>query len=484
MKSILRVISVLVSLAATTSFCTLFGQDITGSVVGTVLDASGAGVPNAKVTITNTDRNTVARTLTTDNGGNYTATLLDVGHYSVTVEAKGFKRATEKDINLNVRDQLTVTLKLEVGEVQQEVTVEAGPVQVQLQSGGEQSTTINGSQIRELALITRNYEQLVALMPGVSSNSVDQLYVGTSLPSGVVATIPFAINGARNSGSAWMVDGADNIDRGSNLTLLTTPSIDAIDEFKVARSGYGADMGRAGGGQISVITKSGTNQFHGDAYEFVRNNDFAANNFINNANSLNLGANGKSEVAPLHYNNFGWTLGGPIVIPKIYDARKAKHQTYFFFSEEFRRVITYTSGTATVPTASMINGVFPTAVCVQSTGSTCNQTATTITNIDPVAKEYIKDIFARAPLPATGSTLVTLFRNVYNFEQELYKIDHTFSPKLQLSARLQRDQIPTQEPTGLFSLGETIPGVGNTSTNAPGRTWVLRGISSLADLVE
>ncbi len=476
MKSILNVITLFAALAAAT-----FGQDITGSIVGTVLDASGAGVPNAKVTVTNTDRNVVVRTLTTDNDGNYTATLLDVGHYSVTVEAKGFKRATETGINLNVRDQLTVNLKLEIGEVQQEVTVEAGPLQVQLQSGGEQSTTINGTQIRELALITRNYEQLVALMPGVSSSSVDRLYVGTSLPSGQTATIPFAINGARNSGSAWLVDGADNIDRGSNLTLLTTPSIDAIDEFKVARSGYGADLGRAGGGQISVITKSGTNQFHGDAYEFVENNDLAANNFINNATSLNLGADGKSQVAPLHYNNFGWTLGGPIVIPKVYDARKmSKHQTFFFFSEEFRRVITYTSGTATVPTASMINGVFPTPVCVQSTGSTCNQTATSITNIDPVAKEYIKDIFSRAPLPATGSTLVTLFRNVYNFEQELYKIDHTFSPKLQLSARFQRDQIPTEEPTGLFSLGETIPGVGNTSTNAPGRTWVVRGISSLS----
>jgi hypothetical protein len=474
MKSILA-ICLLVALAATT-----FGQDITGSIVGTVLDASGAGVPNAKVTVTNTDRNVVVRTLTTDNDGNYTATLLDVGHYSVTVEAKGFKRATEKDINLNVKDQLTVGLKLEVGDVQQEVTVEAGPVQVQLQSGGEQSTTVNGTQIRELALITRNYEQLVGLMPGVSSSSVDQLYVGVSVPAGTVSTIPFAINGARNSGSAWMVDGADNIDRGSNLTLLTTPSIDAIDEFKVARSGYGADMGRAGGGQISVITKSGTNQFHGDAYEFVRNNDFAANNFYNNATSLNLGADGKSHVAPLHYNNFGWTLGGPIVIPKLYDARKvSKHQTYFFFSEEFRRVITYTSGTAVVPSTSMINGVFPTPVCVQSTGGTCNQTATTIANIDPVAKEYIKDIFSRIPLPASGSSLVTLFRNVFNFEQELYKIDHTFSPKLQLSARFQRDQIPTEEPMGLF-LALPIPGVGNTSTNAPGHTWVVRGISSLS----
>jgi outer membrane receptor protein involved in Fe transport len=475
--------SILIAIATGTLFVSsaLFGQDITGSIAGTVQDPSGAGVPGASVTITNTDRNVVLRRLTTDGEGNYSATLLDVGHYSVAVEAKGFKRDIEKDINLNVNDKLTVNVKLQVGEVQQEVTVEAGPLQVQLVAGAEQSTTINGTQIRELALITRNYEQLVSLMPGVSSASVDQLYVGTSLPSGQTATIPYAINGARNSGSAWLVDGADNIDRGSNLTLLTTPSIDAIEEFKVERSGYGADLGRAGGGQISVITKSGTNQIHGDAYEFVRNNDFAANNFLNNAQSLNLGGNGTAQVPALHYNNFGWTLGGPIVIPKIYDSRKLdRHQTYFFFSEEFRRVITYSNGTAVVPTPAELNGTFPTPVCVQYTGSTCNQTATQINNIDPVAKEYIKDIFSTAPLPNGTNTLNSLFRNTYNFEQELYKLDHVFNPKLQISARFQRDQIPTIEPQGLFSLGETIPGVGITSTNAPGRTWQVHATSALS----
>ena len=480
MKSIYSALSRLFLLSAVVSSSISFGQDITGSILGAVQDPSGAGVVGAKVTVTNTDRNVVLRTLTTDSNGNYDAALLDVGHYSISAEANGFKTGITKNIVLNVNDKLTVNLRLEVGDVQQQVTVESAPLQVSLQSA-EQSTVVAGTQIRELALITRSYAQLVGMMPGVSSASVDQLYVGTSLPSGVSATIPFAINGARNSGSAWLVDGADNVDRGSNLTLLTTPSIDAIEEFKVERSGYGADLGRAGGGQISVVTKSGTNQFHGDLYEFVRNNDFAANNFYNNATSQNLGANGKSQVAPLHYNDFGWTLGGPIVIPKVYDSRKRdKHQTYFFFSEEFRRVITYTSGTATVPTESMINGVFPTPVCVQATGSTCNQTATTIANIDPVAREYIKDIYSRVALPATGSTLVSLFRNVYNFEQELYRLDHVWSPKLQLSARLQRDQIPTIEPTGLFSLGETIPNVGNTSTNAPGRTWVVRGTSTFS----
>jgi hypothetical protein len=451
-------------------------QDITGSIAGTVQDASGAGVPNAKVTVTNTDRNLVIRTVETDGSGNYSVPLLDIGHYSISVEAKGFKKATEKGITLSVNDKLTFDIRLEVGEVQQEVTVEAAPLQVALQSA-EQSTVVNGGQIRELALITRNYEQLVGMMPGVSAASTDQLYVGVSLPSGSTATIPFAINGARNSMNAWLVDGADNVDRGSNQTLLNTPSIDAIAEFKVERSGYEAELGRAGGGQISVVTKSGTKEFHGDLYEFVRNSDFAANNFYANATSQNLGTNGKAQVAPLHYNNFGWTLGGPIFIPKLYNYRD-KNKTFFFVSEEFRRVITYATGTAVLPTAAEITGVFPHPVCVQFTGNTCSQTATQITNIDPVARQYIQDIFSKLPLATGTNTVVSLFRNVYNFEQELYKIDHVFGPKLQVSARFLRDQIPTTEPQGLFT-GSPVPGVPTTNTNAPGHNWTFRGTSTL-----
>ena len=170
--------------------------------------------------------------------------------------------------------------------------VSAPPAQVELQQGAEQSTTITGTQIRELALVTRNYEQLIGLMPGVTTASVDQLYVGTTLPSGTAATIPFSINGTRNSQSSDLVDGGDNIDRGSNQTLLNTPSIDSIAEFKVLRTGYSADLGRAAGGVVSVVTKSGSNEFHGDVFEFDRNSDFAANNFINNANAVNV-VNGK-----------------------------------------------------------------------------------------------------------------------------------------------------------------------------------------------
>jgi hypothetical protein len=457
--------------------CVAFSQDITGTIGGTVTDASGAAVPGAPVSIFNVKQNHEERVVMTDSSGNYTAPYLPVSTYSLSVEFKGFKKAVREGVVLNVNDKLVINLALQVGELSEVVTVQEAPVHVELAAGAVQSNVVNGTQIRELALITRNYEELVALMPGVASNAVDQLYVGVTLPSGSTAVVPFSINGSRNSSNAWLVDGADNVDRGSNQTLLNTPSIDAIEQFKVERSGYSAESGRAGGAQISVVTKSGSADFHGDAYEFVRNNAFAANNFINNANNVNLGWDGKAQVPPLRYNNFGWTVGGPVYIPGHYNTDKSK--TFFFVSQEFRRVITYATANAILPTSAELGGTFPHAMCTSYTGSTCTSTSTQITKIDPVAQQYIKDIFSQTPLPTGTNTLFSLFRNVYNFRQELYKVDHAFSPKLQVSARYLRDNIPTTEPQGLFT-GAPIAAVSTTQTNAPGHNWTIRATSTLS----
>src|SRR5215831_17494826 len=310
-----------------------YAQEITGSIVGTVQDPTGASIPAAAVTITNTDRGAVVRTAATSQDGNYSAPLLPIGHYSVAVEAKGFRKAVRSAIELNVNDKLTVNFDLEVGDTQQQVTVEASPVQVELQSATAQ-TLISGTQVRELALNSRNYEQLVTLMPGVVySGAGDQIYVGNNNPlSGQSNTVAFAMNGLRTSENSWTIDGADNVDRGANLTLLNYPSVDAIAEFRVLRGQYSAEFGRNASGMINVISKSGTNQFHASAYEFFRNDKLAANNFFNNANKVNLGPDGTAKVPPLRYNNFGWTLGGPVYIPKVYNG---KDKTFFFFSQEY-----------------------------------------------------------------------------------------------------------------------------------------------------
>ncbi|MBZ5585190.1 MAG: carboxypeptidase-like regulatory domain-containing protein [Acidobacteriia bacterium] len=451
-------------------------QDITGSISGIVMDSTGAAVPNAKVTVTETNRNQVVRTLTTGPDGAYSASLLPVGAYSLKIEAPGFQAQTREGIQVNANDKLKINPTLAVGNVSEVVNVQEAPVAVDLGSMTA-ANDITGTQVRELSISTRNYESLVALMPGVTSGNVDQLYIGNSLPSGLANVIPFSINGQRNSANNWTVDGADNVDRGSNLTLLNYPSIDAITEFKVLRSLYTADSGRAGGGQINVITKSGTSQFHGDAYEFVRNDAFAANNSINNMNRVNVGPDGKARVPPLRYNDFGYTFGGPIYIPNHYN--KDRNKTFFFWSQEFNRVITYTTFVATVPNASEKQGIFSAPVCVAATGSTCTQTASQITNINPIAQAYLNAIFSKIPDGnAATDSLTTPLRNIYNRTQELARIDHTFSDKFTIFGRFLYDSIPTTEPGG-FGTGSPVPNVATTSTNSPGRSLAIHGTYSL-----
>lgn len=442
----------------------LAAQQITGNIVGTVKDASGANVPNATITITSTDKNVVIRSLATDAQGQYSAPLLPVGRYSLTVEARGFKKVTQTNVELNVNENLTIDFTLQVGPMQESVTVEATPLQVDTETPQSQ-TVINGTQIRELAITTRNYESLVALMPGVSTGlASDQLYIGVSNPVGTSNQINFSVNGARPTQNAWNIDGADNVDRGANLTLLAYPSVDAIQEFSVQRSQYNAEYGRSSAGQINVITKSGTNQFHGDVYEFFRNDVLAANSFTLNR----VG----TPRPPLRYNDFGGTVGGPVFIPGVYNSDRK--ETFFFFSEEPRRVITYTPfADVFVPTANERKGTFDIPVCLNAS---CSSQGTQVTTIDPAAQAYLTDLINKLPLPdpscVSGCTITTTGRNVFNARQEILRIDQIFSPRLSMFGRFENDSIPTTEPGGLFT-GNGLPGVSTTNTNSPGKIFTL-----------
>ena len=444
-------------------------QDISGSIGGAVLDPSGLAVPNARVTVTNTDRNLVMRQVVTGIEGAYSVPLIPVGIYALKAEAAGFKTQNRAGIVLNVNDSLRINFAMEVGAVTETVEVEAQVGNVELATPAN-SAVITGTQIRELSLATRNYEQLVALTPGVTANTTDELYLGVSSPAGTAATMPYSVNGGRNSGNNWTVDGADNVDRGSNLTLLTFPSVDAIEEFKVQRSLYTADSGRAGGAQITVITRSGTSRFHGSLYEFVRNNVFNANNWFNNANKVNV-VNGVAKVPPVRWNDFGGTIGGPIYLPGKYNANKNK--SFFFFSQETRRILTFTTFQPTIPTLGMSTGTFASPVCISYTTS-CQAAATQIapSQINPIAAQYIKDIYSKLPLDAASTTAgVFPQRNVYNSRQEIVKIDHSFSEKFSVWGKYEGDKIPTTEPGGLFT-GANVPGLATTNTNTPGKAWV------------
>jgi hypothetical protein len=442
------------------------GQVVTGTIVGTVKDRTGAAVANANVTVTNVDENVVTRTLKTNASGEYSAPLLPVGHYAVTAEAEGFKKSLQTNITLDVNANITVNLALQVGNARETVTVTEAPTEVDIESAQSQ-TVIGSAQINELAISTRNYEQLVTLMPGVSTGlASDQLYVGVSSPVGTSNQINFSINGGRPTQNTWNVDGADNLDRGSNLTLLGYPSVDAIQEFSVQRGQFGAEYGRGSSGQVNVITKSGTNGFHGDLYEFFRNDDMAANNYINNLTGITR--------PPLRYNDFGGTIGGPIF----------KDKTFFFFSEEVRRVITYTTFLPIVPTAAERAGTFGAPVCLNAA---CTQTGTQVTSIDPAAQAYLTDIIDKLPLPnnptdpncTSGCTASNTGRNIFNFHQEIVRIDQVLGSKFRLFGRYENDTIPTIEPGGLFT-GSALPGVSTTSTNAPGRIAMVHVVNSIS----
>jgi hypothetical protein len=452
-------------------------QDITGSIVGLVKDTSGAAIAGATVTITDINKNIVVRTVTTDSNGAYSVPLLLIGHYTATIESPNFKKFSRTNIELNVNDRLTLDAILEVGQVTEVVQVESSAVQVELQTA-TQSGLITGAEVRELPLNNRNYLQLISLMPGVSSGANDQLYIGVTNPFGQTNTVSFAINGGRTSQNNYTIDGADNIDRGSNLTLLNYPSVDAIAEFKVLRNHYSAEYGRDAGGHINVVTKSGSNQFHGGAYEFFRNDVLNAGSFLDNRDApRGRDSDGKAKRPPLRYNNFGYTIGGPVWIPGVYN--EGKNKTFFFFSQEFRRVITYSNFIASVPTAAERQGIFSSPVCVASSGGVCTQTATQITNINPVAAAYIKDIYSNIPLPNAGiNTLNSSVRSTYNNRQELVRIDHNFNERLTLAVRYLNDTIPTEEPGGLFT-GNVLPGVATTQTKTPGRSWLVRSMQTI-----
>jgi hypothetical protein len=449
-----------------------FGQNVTGTISGTVSDSKGGVVPNAGVTVTNADQKVAVRTITTDDRGQYVAALLPVGRYNVTVEAAGFKRAIQSGIVLNVDDRIAANFTLEIGSVSETISVEANALHVDTESATA-TGVISGLQLRELSLNSRNYAQLVLLVPGASdSGNADQIFPGATAPIGT-NVMTFQINGGRREENNWQVDGADNVDRGSNLTLLSFPSIDAISEFRVVRGAYDAESGRSAGAQVNVITRSGSSDIHGGVYEFFRNNVLNANSFFNNATN---------PVVPrpvLRYNDFGGTIGGPVWIPKIYEQR---NKTFFFVSEEARRIVTYSNPTATVPYSGMTNGQFNHVVCTQWANSNgaagpCTAYGTSIptTSIDPLATAYVKDLFSKFPLPnaataASPFTDITTLGNVFNFREDMIKIDHVFGPKLSVNGKFLHDSNPTVEAGGLFT-SMPVNGIATTSTNSPGHQY-------------
>ena len=450
-------------------------QEVTAGLLGEVHDAQGALVSGAVVTIINTDEQRTERTTISDAQGQFVATLLPIGHYEVTVKHDGFKELTRSGIELHVGDRGSLELVLSPGAVNETVTVVADASQVQLQTSDSQQL-ISGTEIRELSLNNRNFLGLLTTLPGVTNTSPsDELTLGASNPTGSVTSLSFSLNGGRVSSNSFLVDGADNLDRGANTTLVNTPSVDAIAEFKLVRGAYSAEYGRNASGQVNLVTKSGDSRFYGDVYEFFRNDVLNGNNALYNYSNI--------PRPPVRYNNFGYTLGGPVFIPEHYNA--ARNKTFFFFSEEFRRVIdASTPTTGLAPTNAMKAGTFLHPVCVAYTTSAATKCATTSTQIqpssfDPTAAEYLKDIYAFLP-PGNPTTfnVVTVGKSAFNGRQELLRIDHNLNSNESLTFRYIHEIANSTEPYG-YQVSSLVPLTSTTDTQHPGNNAMVRLTSVL-----
>ncbi|HYV84014.1 MAG TPA: carboxypeptidase regulatory-like domain-containing protein [Pyrinomonadaceae bacterium] len=315
----------------------------TGNITGTVRDPQGATVPKAEVTITD-EKTGTSRTVRATEDGFYNATSLPAGTYTVSTAPTGFKKTVSTGVELHVNENKTVNLDVQVGQVTETVTVTSEAAPVELRSG-EVSSLISEKQVTELPLNGRNYAQLALMVPGVSP--VTQAGAGGAFATsgtGLNAGVDMSVNGNQSNANLWTVDGVNNMDVGSNRTLLVFPSIDSIQEFRVERNSFSAEFGQAQGAVVNLITKGGSNDFHGSAFEFFRNDSLNANNFF-----LNRAGQPKPQ---LDYNNYGGNFSGPIV----------KNRVFFFWSEEWRRERRGQVLSAHVPTAKEKIGDFSGAV--------------------------------------------------------------------------------------------------------------------------
>src|SRR5712671_766914 len=429
----------------------------TGSITGTVKDPSGAAVPNADVVVTNPDHG-IDRHTASNSGGDYNESALPGGTYDLIVTAPGFKKDQAKGVKLDVAQKARVDVALQLGAVSEVLEVQGTQVaQVETQSS-DLTGTVTGKQITQLELNGRNFTQLITLVPGVSNQTGQD--EGTV---GVYGNVAFSVNGGRTEYNNWELDGGDNMDNGSNETLNVYQSIEAIAEFKVLTSNYGAQYGRNGSGTVEVETKSGTNSFHGNVYEFVRNDAFNARNYF------------QQSVPPYKKNDFGYTIGGPIW----------KNHTYFFWSQEWRR--DRVPNDFNVPVPSLLNraGDFSDSCPASGTeftrdefpdcplggpgsdethfvGFTNNQVP-----FDP-NDPNVQAMLNLIPTPTVGGNFQAAITQPTNWREELIRVDHNINDKNRVTFRYIHDSWQTRETTPLWTNPSTqVPTIG-TDFKGPG----------------
>jgi hypothetical protein len=427
----------------------LRAQTINASLAGTVRDATGAAVAGAKVQIVNTATNAEINISTTSDGV-FQAPSLPAGRYRVSAGAAGFKTAVRNDVILEVSEQAKLDLSLEVGAVTEsvDVTAHAEVIDATTSSVGE---VVDSITMENVPMVDRNPYSLVFLVPGMQGD------VGLTYNSGNISA-----NGGRPGTAEILIDGSASAPPGANpINILSIfPSVDALQEFRVQTSSYSAEFGRSGGGIINMVYKSGSNQIHGTAFEFLRNSEMDANSFFNNLNGRPL-QNYKK-------NQFGGTIGGPVVIPRLYNGH---NKTFFFGSYEGRRQGNPSNRLDTVPTTLQRDGDF---------SQTLGQTGFMVPIYDPLTTTASGAGYVRSPFPSNaipGNRIDPVakavmayypqptgpgnqFTNANNFlmpgvqtvgiDQADIKLDQIIDSNNRFSARVSRRWYDQPNPTNTF----------------------------------
>jgi hypothetical protein len=449
----------------------LYAQVDTATIVGTVQDASGAVVPGASVTATSVGTN-IKTSTRTDNSGNYVITPLKIGGYAVSVETQGFKLETRSGVVLQVQDRLRVDFTLQVGAMTEAVNIAAEVPLVQTESTAL-GNVIGSRQITELPLNGRDYTQLATLTAGVTKITENGGGInGSTSASNGNAGGAFAVNGTRGNLNNFMLDGVDNNSNDNAGNILRT-SVDAIEEFKVQTSNYSAEFGRSGGAVINATIKSGTNEFHGAIFEFLRNSALDARGFFEAPDQ---------PKAPFKQNQFGGALGGPIV----------KNKLFFFGDYQGTRVSAATNGIWSVPQPAEIGGDFSALLGSQVATDPLGRPVYQNQIFDPASTTTVNGSVVRTPFPNNiipASRLDPIAHNVaalypapngpgnannYNvnapgndtIDQMDARIDYSISQKQQLFGRFSLSQrtrfqsppLPGLADGGNYSTGNYFEG--------------------------
>jgi len=443
-------------------------------VTGIVTDQTGAVVAGAKIVLTDPATGVVHSTVSSATGL-YDISGLNAANYNMKVTANGFETYVQNSIVVNISANFRVDVKLTIGAATQTVTVEADALAVQTDSNVV-SNLINEQQITDLPTNGRNVIGLAALGLGVSGNLPDM-----ESPFSVTANYSISFNGLSQAHNVWMIDGAEAYDRGSGGKMSVMPSQDALGEFQVLASNYPPDYGIASGGTITMSIKSGTSKFHGEAWEFDRNDALDAHAWSDHG----------APISELRYNVFGGNFGGPVFIPGVYN--EAKKKTFFFINEEWRREVTGvpTTSIKTLPAADIVtsaatfNYVIPVfdnakfltvptvadpalVAKIKADGLTMGGKFTNNTIpgnlLDPNALAFNATKNLPASTNADGSYTPTGGHLPVTVREDLFRIDHNINDKWQLFGHYIHDAMDTTEATPEWQ-GDNYPTIGSNFSN-------------------